>query len=248
MSPHWIFVIGCYNSGTTLLEQILRQHPSIAGLPNEGQFLTGALVTPKSAGVPRLWAEKEELFRFAPNDKAVEADQIKLDWMPLLDKPLAPFAVEKSPTHAARTLWLQHHFEQPYFIHIVRNGYAVALGIHDKVLAVYGQMPKLLPKAANQWARSLEIVLEDAPQLRHFLEIRYEDLTAKPVVVATEIFNFLGLPPISSELLEQPYLVHGLRSPIKNQNASRLAAMTAEQKEAIEARAGKLLGAYGYKI
>lgn len=240
-------MIGCYNSGTTLLEQILRQHPAIAGLPNEGQFLTGALITPKSAGVPRLWAEKEELFRFAPSDKTVEAAQIKLDWIPLLDKPLAPLAIEKSPTHAARTLWLQRHFQQPYFIHIVRNGYAVALGIHDKVLAVYGQMPKLLPKAANQWARSLEIVSEDAPQLQHFLEIRYEDLTAKPVIAATQIFHFLGLSPIAAELLEQPYLVHGLRSPIKNQNATRLAQMTMEQKAVIDARAGQLLTAYGYR-
>jgi hypothetical protein len=224
ISPRWIFVIGCYNSGTTLLEQILRQHPSIAGLPNEGQFLTNALVTPKSVGVPRLWAEKEELFRFAPGDNAVEAAQIKQDWMALLDKPNAPFAVEKSPTHAARTLWLQHHFEPVYFIHIVRNGYAVALGIHQKVLAVYGQMPNLLAKAANQWARSLEIVLEDARQLTHFIEIRYEDLTAEPMIVATKLFDFLGLSPISAELLEQPYL--STRLALTDSKSKRLSPST----------------------
>jgi hypothetical protein len=67
MSRHWIFIIGCYNSGTILLEQIIRQHPAIAGLPDEGQFLTDALITPKSVGVPRLWVEKETLFRFAPD-------------------------------------------------------------------------------------------------------------------------------------------------------------------------------------
>ncbi|RKZ78804.1 MAG: hypothetical protein DRR19_25845 [Candidatus Parabeggiatoa sp. nov. 1] len=248
MSQHWIFVVGCYNSGTTLLEQILHQHPAIAGLPDEGQFLTDALVTPKSAGVPRLWAEKEHLFRFAPDDKSPEAAQIKQDWTRLLDKPDAPFAIEKSPTNTARTLWLQRHFEQPYFIHIVRNGYAVALGIHDKVLAVYGDMPQLLSKAANQWARSLEIILEDAPKLSHFLEIRYEDLAADPINVTAHIFNFLGLPPISSDVLEQQYTIHNLHSSIKNQNASRLAQMTTEQEEIIYARAGKLLGAYGYVI
>ncbi|OQY47854.1 MAG: hypothetical protein DRR08_26680 [Candidatus Parabeggiatoa sp. nov. 2] len=246
MSPRWIFIIGCYNSGTTLLEQIIHQHPSIAGLPNEGQFLTDALITPKTVGVPRLWAEKQNLFRFAPDEKSDEANKIKQDWTRLLDKPQAPFAVEKSPTNTARTLWLQHHFEQPYFIHIVRNGYAVALGIHDKILAVYGEMPQLLQKAANQWARSIEIVLEDAPALSHFLEIRYEDFTANPKNVTTQILKFLGLPPISSEITEQKYTIHGLHSPITNKNASRLAQMTAEQQKIIYARAGKLLNAYGY--
>ena len=246
MSQQWIFVVGCYNSGTSLLEQILHQHPAIAGLPDEGQFLTNALVTPKTAGVPRLWVEKEHLFRFAPDDKSQEAAQMKQDWTRLLDKPDAPFAVEKSPTNTARTLWLQHHFNRPYFIHIVRNGYAVALGIHDKVLAVYGDRPQLLPKAANQWARSLEIILEDAPKLSHFLEIRYEDLTAAPANVTTQILNFLGLPPISSEVLEQQYIIHNLHSPIENKNASRLAKMTRKQKKMIDARAGQLLDAYGY--
>ena len=248
MSRHWIFIIGCYNSGTSLLEQIIRQHPAIAGLPDEGQFLTDALITPKSVGVPRLWVEKETLFRFAPDEKIVEAAQVKKNWIDLLDKPDAPFAMEKSPTNAARMLWLQRHFEPAYFIHIVRNGYAVALGIHDKVLAVYGEKPNLLQKAANQWTRSLEITLEDAPKLSHFLEIRYEDLTANPFKTTLQIFDFLNLPPFSPQILEKKYTIHGRQSEIKNQNSSRLAQMTKKQRGIIEARANKLLKTYGYKI
>ena len=248
MSPQWIFIIGCYNSGTSLLEQILRQHPAIAGLPNEGQFLTEALITPKSACIPRLWTEKEALFRFSPDEKAAEAIQIKQDWQRLLDKPEAPFAIEKSPTNTARTLWLQHHFAPAYFIHIIRNGYAVALGIQEKILTVYGDiLPELLPKAANQWARSIEILSKDAPQLTHFLEIRYEDLTDDPIKITQQIFNFLELPPISPQTLEQKYTIHGLHSEIKNQNSPRLAQMTKKQRAIIEVRAGKLLKAYGYK-
>ena len=247
-SPHWIFIIGCYNSGTSLLEQILRQHPAIAGLPDEGQFLSKVLITPKSVGVPRLWVEKEALFRFTPDEKAAEALQIKKDWLKQLDKVDAPFAIEKSPTSTARILWLQRHFEPAYFIHIVRNGYAVALGIHEKVLSVYGEiMPNLLQKGANQWARSLEIIQKDAPQVTRFLEIRYEDLTTEPVKTTQQIFDFLGLPPIDSQLLAQKYTIHNLHSTIKNQNTARLAKMTKKQKTIIEARAGKLLKAYGYK-
>lgn len=246
ISQRWIFIIGCYNSGTTLLERILRQHPSIAGLPDEGLFLTDALLEPRAVGVPRLWAEKENLFRLLPDQENAKGIQVKQDWTALLDKPDAPFAVEKSPTNSARTLWLQHHFNSPYFIHIVRNGYVVALGIHDKVLKSFGTMPELLPKAANQWRRSLEVVLEDAPKLEHFLEIRYEDLASDPVGVTNQIFNFLGLPELPPETLRQKYLIHGSSTVIENKNAARLTQLTQKQAEIIEERAGKLLENYGY--
>lgn len=36
----WIFIVGCYNSGTTLLEKILSLHPMIGSLRDEGVMLT----------------------------------------------------------------------------------------------------------------------------------------------------------------------------------------------------------------
>ncbi len=43
----WVFIIGCYNSGTTLLNEILASHPKISGLPDEGVMLTDQLVKPE---------------------------------------------------------------------------------------------------------------------------------------------------------------------------------------------------------
>jgi len=242
----WIFIIGCYNSGTTLLDRILRQHPAISGLPREGQFLSEVFVTPKAVGVPRLWAEKEALFRFLPTEKVSEADIVKQDWIRLLDNPEALFALEKSPTNTARTLWLERHFNQPYFIHIVRNGYAVAMGIEAKVIADYGMMPNLLAKAAHQWNRSLEIILEDAPKLTNFLEVSYEDFTANPLGIMANIFAFLGLPVLAAENLLREYNIHGVHSQIENKNLVRLQTMTLEQEKIIYAQAGKLLDKYNY--
>ena len=129
----WIFVVGCYNSGTTLLSKILEQHPKIAGLPDEGQFLTDHLVTPAAVGIPRLWVEKEEIFRFDPNEKRDIVQKIKTDWLGNITKPFAEYILEKSPPNTGRMLWLQENFPNSFFIHIVRNGYAAALGIEKKI-------------------------------------------------------------------------------------------------------------------
>lgn len=245
-SPGWIFIIGCYNSGTTLLDRILRQHPDIAALPDEGQFLTSALVTPRSLGIPRLWVEKETSFRFEATAMSEKAEQVKRDWQRQLNKVNYLFALEKSPTNTARTLWLQTHFPPAYFIHIVRNGYAVALGIQSKLLAQGYEGNDLLERAAQQWARSLEVVSEDAVKLQRFLEIRYEDLTECPDRVVSTILQFLELAPFSPEVLSQQYVIHGNQGPIVNQNAKRLAGLTVEQVEVIERRAKSWLLFYGY--
>ncbi len=244
----WLFIIGCCNSGTTLLENILHQHPDIAGLSTEGQYLTEAFVRPRDIGLPRLWAQKETLFRFALNEEIQAAQQAKQDWLRQLDKPNFLYALERSPVDAARTLWLQHHFAPAYFVHIVRNGYVVSLGIEEKVRKVHGEiMPDLLSKAAYQWSRGLEIIIEDAPKLDHFLEISYEDLTENPSKVTTHILKFLQLHPLPQQILNQKYQVHQLHSEIKNQNKQRLSKMTSVQKRIIDQQAGKFLRQYGYK-
>ena len=40
----WIFLVGSYNSGTTLLAEFLGHHPSISALPTEGYFITDQFV------------------------------------------------------------------------------------------------------------------------------------------------------------------------------------------------------------
>lgn len=50
-SRKWVFIMGCNNSGTSLLHYILGSHPDIASLPREGQFLTAVLPQPDHYGV-----------------------------------------------------------------------------------------------------------------------------------------------------------------------------------------------------
>ena len=243
----WIFIIGCYNSGTTLLSRILEQHPQIAGLPDEGQFLTSKLNTPREVGVPRLWTEKEALFTIGADEKKKSAETVLKDWQKQVSKVKAKYILEKSPPNIARLLWLQNNFPNAHFIHIVRNGYAVSLGIEELVTEMFGDYENLLGKAANQWQRSSEIFQRDKTKLNKVLEISYEELTENPRSTLNKITDFLKIEDISSTVLNKQYSPHRLESKIKNMNYKRLEKMTDKQKKLIESKADKMLKYYGYE-
>jgi hypothetical protein len=107
----WVFLVGCYNSGTTLLHDLLASNPNVGSLHTEGQFLTDQLVLPKAVGLARLWASQPEHFQMdESSDGGVSADKIKRQWGARFDDPNRPVLIEKSPTNAARTRWLQRVF------------------------------------------------------------------------------------------------------------------------------------------
>ena len=162
----WVFVVGCYNSGTTLLAELLGRHSRISALPTEGHFITDQLVRDYDVGLPRMWVEREDLFRMTEASEGPDVVRLKKEWGSRLDLR-KPILLEKSPPNGARTRWLQAHFENAYFIAIVRNGYAVAAGIRKKAEPhhIAGERWPI-EMAAYQWARSNEVLLEDAAHLR----------------------------------------------------------------------------------
>ena len=128
----WIFVVGCYNSGTTLLASILRQHPLLAGLPAEGAFLTDSLPYPEQFGWPRMWCECQDKMRLGIGpDGARLALRIKKHWSIWYPRD-AINLVEKSVANTARIPYLNEYFAPAYFIYIIRNGYVISKSIQDK--------------------------------------------------------------------------------------------------------------------
>jgi hypothetical protein len=242
----WVFIIGCYNSGTTLLSRILEQHPQIAGLPDEGHFLTEELLTPRQVGIPRLWAEKEELFTIASDEKKELAKIVMQDWQEQVYKVKAKYVLEKSPPDILRLLWIQNNFPDAHFIHIVRNGYAVSLGIEKLVKKKYGERDNLLEKAANQWQRSNEVFQREQSNLKNVIEISYEELSENPKSTLNKITNFLKIPEMSLSVFNKQYSPHREKSKIRNMNGNRLEKMTEKQKKIIESKAEKMLKKYNY--
>lgn len=245
----WIFLVGCYNSGTTLLRELLGQHPDIAALPSEGVRLTDALPRPEDCGWQRMWCRCVDAMRLAPGTPE-RAARIRRQWSLALPGD-ARNVLEKSIANTARMPFLQAHFQPAYIVHLVRNGYAVAEGLrrkseprrygHDEFGEHYP-----ISMCAEQWRVSLEVVDGDRATLQRFLEVRYEDLTADPGTTLRGVTDFLGLPPLPAATAEGDFHVHGVRSTIRDMNADSIGRLSTADLDAIDTEAGDALRNRGY--
>lgn len=245
-SPNkWVFVVGCYNSGTTLLAELLGRHPEISAIPTEGHFITDQFIKDYDIGLPRMWVDREDLFRLTEQDKGPDVIRIKKEWGMRLDLS-KKVLVEKSPPNSARTRWLQANFENAHFIGIVRNGYAVAEGISRKGDPKHLDEGWPINRSARQWAKSNEILSEDAQHLNNFTWIKYEDLTESPGLTLNSIAKFLGLEPFSENSIESDFIIHERNEPVRNLNDLSIDRLTRDQIDIINDVAGSMLDHFGY--
>lgn len=246
----WVFIVGCYNSGTTLLTSILGRHPDISILPAEGTNLTDQLPRPEKFGWNRMWCRCQDkmLPGKNPNGKKI-AKRIRSQWaFSFEDRPVL---LEKSPANTARMPFLNRHFQPAYFIYIIRNGYAVAEGLRRR------SRPKKFGRkrygdhypielCAEQWAITDRVMQQDADKLERLLLIRYEDLAEKPETTLKTVTDFLNISQIDRENIKTAWDVHGETSRIKNMNYASFDRLLEQDIASIEAVAGDVLRNYGY--
>lgn len=245
----WVFIIGCYNSGTTLLDQILSQHQEIGGLNDEGVMLTNKLPRPEDYNWRRMWVKCESKMKVDTNPKQAAA-LIKRHWSHFYDSS-KEILLEKSISNTPRAIFFNDYFRPAYFIHIVRNGYAVAEGIKRKAkvmpgnpLYQKGQYP--IDLCAEQWRRSLEVVKEQRNYLQNLLEITYEELTADPDNTMLRVCNFIGISPFNTSLKDVSFSVHQTNESIQNMNLSSLKRLSDDDIRLVNEVASEDLKRYGY--
>lgn len=247
----WVFIIGCYNSATTLLTNILRQHPKIGGLHTEGAFLTDSLPYPEQFGFPRMWAQCMDKIRIEPGlEGRKKASRIKRHWS-LWYRDNKPILAEKSVSNAVRIPFLNEHFNPAYFIYIVRNGYAVSKGIQLKANlkrwnSPYKHTGYPIEMCAEQWRLTDEVVEQDKQQVDNLLRIYYEDLVSDPVSIITNVTDFLNIFPMPNKTFEYEFSVHGSESAITNMNETAFARLEDQDCDKIENVAGDVLLRHGY--
>ena len=236
----WVFLVGCYNSGTTLLHDLLAEHSDVGSMPDEGQFLTDQLAVPRDVGLRRLWALEPQVFCLDESSAArIDVDRLKRQWGASFNDATRRVLLEKTPTNAARTRWLQAHFSGAVFIGIIRDGRAVAEGIRRKT-------GHPLDLTARQWARSNEIMLRDFAYLQRSRLVRYEDLSAEPANIVDDLLRFVDLPPLSICEPGRVWKIHEQEAPIQNMNRRSLESMSADDLRVIDREAGEMLRRLGY--
>ena len=228
----WLFLVGCNNSGTTILHDLLVSTEQFSALPHEGQRYTRQLAIAERRGFERVWTEYLTDLQMTEADGTDIVSRLVYDWLFEASPKNRALFIEKTTANAVRMRWLQKAFPNSYFIGVIRNGFAVAEGIRRK-----GK--KDIARAARHWNRVNELMLRDSRLIRHFLQLRYEDVVAAPQDTVSKVAEFLGYSPgFHASPVACEHLV--------DMNEDSLIQLTMPDREAILTEAGPLLREFGY--
>jgi hypothetical protein len=240
----WVFVLGCYDGGTTLLHDLIARSADCARLPGEGVFLTSELVAPEALGWTRMWWNVRDQVVAREAAGHPDPDVVRKDWCFWYDTS-RPVFLEKSCSDALRIPWLDRSFPGARFVALTRNGYAVAEGIRRRA----GKGPHKLPHGmasypiewcARQWVATCEAVDEGlaAVDPGRVLRLGYEELCADPRGGSERLGAFLELP----DLAEQPF------DHVRDMNDGAIARLSPADVAAVNAVAAGELAARGYEV
>ncbi len=191
----FVFIGGLHRSGTSLLFEMLREHPQISGFrdtgvpEDEGQHLQTVYPPAGTHGEPGRFGFKRAAHFTERSPLVNPVDQVKLfsEWAVRWDGS-KPFLLEKSPPNIVRTRFLQAMFPDSKFIIFRRHPIPVALATRR-----WAQMP--LYSLVRHWVVCHEIWRADRPSVRHYMELTYERLVSAPAETLDEILAFLGADP-----------------------------------------------------
>ena len=241
----WCFIVGCNNSGTSLLQNLLESSGLISTFPHEGQRYTNVLTRASRRGYERVWSEFNQDLKLTGNDSLDCVPRLLHDWMTELPLPIKEIILEKTTANAVRLTWLQEAFPRSCFIGLVRNGYAVTEGISRK-----GE--KSVERGARHWNLINKIMLQDSENLDNYLQIRYEDLVEEPQNVIEQIAEMISQD--SDELnkeIKRQFVLNAVADSsmvnIRNYNDESIARLSHEEIRKIHNEAMEMLDYFGYE-
>lgn len=248
----WVFIVGCYNSGTTLLNKVLLSHDKIVGLPDEGAFLTNKIKKPEDYGSPRMIINHKDVLEKQLKGKKEDAisKSIKKHWsFWIKNKNDLDVFLEKSIVNITDIEFFSRNFSPAYFIFIRRNGYAVASGIKKKTeieLKRLGKDNYTIEQCIKQWIYCQNKIEEAKKEVDSYIEITYEDFTENTLDTLNKITNFLEIENFKEENVFKNWKVHEKYQKIKNMNSEIISSLNSETIEEINKIAKNELIKYGY--
>lgn len=210
------FVVGVNRSGTTLLRMMLDAHPQLA-MPPETHFVPelSKQMTASKKQSERWDAEQVVEFLIAHKrwgdfglDPAALrtrlANQGNLHPANVLREFYALYAEgqgkarygDKTPGYVKQMGMIQRSLPEARFVHLIRDGRDVALSRDDRT----GGEDLSIDRLAKIWKRRINRARGQRHRLKHYMEVRYEDLVADPETALRRICDFVELPYDSAML------------------------------------------------
>jgi hypothetical protein len=168
-------------------------------------------------------------------------------------KPASPVWVDHTPTNFKRRRTMLRMFPDARFIHLVRDGRAVAASLIPLDWGPNNAMHAAefwMARCADGLAAELELGTE------RVLRVRYEDVLESPEQVLGQISRFAGLEyelAMVSGSGQQPSRYHERQHRLVGQAPDRSRAqswrqvLSSREVEIFEAEAGELLETFGYR-
>jgi len=248
----WLFLVGCFNSGTTILRKLVESHPEISSFSREGAKLTNAFPDLETGGWPRMMYVNRDKWDLPEDGASERVRMAQKDWSIWFD-PSANVFLEKSIDHATRMEWLDRHFPNCYFVAITRNGYCVNEGIMRRAKPsgeAFSQVGDRYPPdlVAKQWVHFDQTISTSLTRVARGCALRYEDLMSDPAVELAKIFEFLELPQPRLEWDAPVMRVDEDEHELLNQNAKSLSRLTSDEIAAMRPIMSTAMRAHGYPI
>lgn len=250
----WIIILSNYNSGSTLLKNILSTAKEIAFFPDETVLYTKSIKRPdEEFGWQRNWTFCEDQLRIKDNDDLKFKKYLK-DIMPvLINRKTSKFILEKSISNITRIQWFEKQCKSVKFIAIVRDPVASCEGMHRKSKPVgiartkYGQNTYKIKDLALQYKISNQEILRMQSQVKSMKIIKYEELCEYPNKVLDQVFNFLELNKKQLLINDKKLEINGFTFEFKNMNSKSYKNLSINQIQEIKMINKSLIKKLGYE-
>jgi len=201
------FILGCVRSGTTLLRDILRQHPRLES-PEETHFFRwsdpyGSPRYNKNYIGAKLFKDHRELDGISDEEfhgcRAMARDRKDMSdfygkYYLAAQNNIHGRWFDKTPQNVYCILLLGYMYPTAKFIHIYRNPLNVVSSLKEgKVMAKHDTKG-----GVNYWMESMIMINEYKKMpggADRFIEIKYEDMVSSPKKHIDSIFEFIKEDP-----------------------------------------------------
>lgn len=245
-----ILIIGCPRSGTSITADLFATHPHVANWSEAGEIWD-----------PTSYYDPQADHHWDAS-RVTEEDAARLHaWFEYYRQRRGKQRfVNKHPRNSVRIGYIDRIFPDAFFIHVIRDGRAVANSIVNAIESEpfrqeipFGNFCKPpnwreflrddpSEQAALQWREIVRFLLDRREQLGdRYHELRYEDLCRDARGTLSSAFSFADLPATEETTAHIP------RS-LKNMNFKYQAERSAEQIETINEVQGALLRELGYDL